>query len=279
MAISQMKLVWEESKAKGNALLLLVKLADNANDEGYAYPGTKYLMKHTKITSRETLYSNLLKLEAAGEIIIEPGTGPHNTNMYFISVGLPLDKVDQRRKVMGLPSREEVAQRLEKYNEKKEDREELEDDLPVAEDIQAEGVRNSYTETEPAGVRISDGGCTDSGQGCTDFRGECTDSVHKPSLTVTLKPSINQNNAPQKIFEQSNFDSIIALLENEVPKQWHQWYVRDWRLKGMEGDVLVIACPDNKAVEFCQARFEAVTRNMARGLVSDPMLEVRFEVG
>ena len=43
MSIAWMNRVWQEAPLEGNLLMLLLKLADNANDQGYCFPGIAYL--------------------------------------------------------------------------------------------------------------------------------------------------------------------------------------------------------------------------------------------
>jgi hypothetical protein len=45
MSIHIMTQVWERSQHKGRALLLILAIADNANDQGLAYPSAKTLAK------------------------------------------------------------------------------------------------------------------------------------------------------------------------------------------------------------------------------------------
>lgn len=64
-------LVWKRSRAKGSNLLVLVKIADWATDEGLdAFGSPKALAKWTRMTERALRYI-LHRLEAAGEITIE----------------------------------------------------------------------------------------------------------------------------------------------------------------------------------------------------------------
>jgi len=55
MSIREMSRVWADSKQKGSALLLLLAIADNANDDGICWPSTKTLSHKTRMTERNVL--------------------------------------------------------------------------------------------------------------------------------------------------------------------------------------------------------------------------------
>lgn len=74
---------WRFSKAKGGALLVLLAIADFANDEGVAYPSIPTLARKARLTPRNTQRS-IRHLVATGELVIEEGKGPHRTHLYRI---------------------------------------------------------------------------------------------------------------------------------------------------------------------------------------------------
>jgi Helix-turn-helix domain len=65
--------VWEYSRAKLGPRLVLLKIADNADDRGYAWPSVRYLARRTKL-SRRHVQRAIKSLIAIGEL--EPVTGP-----------------------------------------------------------------------------------------------------------------------------------------------------------------------------------------------------------
>ena len=86
MSIRTMDRVWKNSMQSGGKLLLLLAIADFANDKGMAYPGIDTLAEKTR-QSRRTVQRQLAELEAEQEIAIEPGTGRSNTNTYWVLTG------------------------------------------------------------------------------------------------------------------------------------------------------------------------------------------------
>ena len=85
MSVKCMSAVWEHSAEKGSALLLLLAIADNANDMGHAWPGTKVLAKKTRL-SRQTVHNLLKRLERSGELIIHRKRGKRN--QYLVLTGM-----------------------------------------------------------------------------------------------------------------------------------------------------------------------------------------------
>lgn len=85
MSIKLIQQAWD-SPLKGNDLLVLIALADNASDEGYCWPSWQSIMSKTKV-SRGTLSSVLNRLEAGGYIARESrkrDSGSDASNGYFI---------------------------------------------------------------------------------------------------------------------------------------------------------------------------------------------------
>lgn len=103
MSIRCTSRVWEESIQKGTNLLMLLALADYANDQQVCWPGMEALAHHARVQERQarTLVHEIAK---AGELLIlpvggvpqsnnfksrdEPGPGRYHTNNYLITIGL-----------------------------------------------------------------------------------------------------------------------------------------------------------------------------------------------
>jgi hypothetical protein len=96
MAIKEMTRVWDESKQDSTALLVLLAIADKANDWGHAWPGRLHLKKYARC-EMSTVSRLIEKMEADGELFVcrKKGRGNH----YAILTGLS-DIEQQRRKQM-----------------------------------------------------------------------------------------------------------------------------------------------------------------------------------
>lgn len=92
MSLKTMNAVWEKSAQEGNKLLILLALADNANDLGFCFPHIDFLIRKTRL-SKATVLRNLQALEATGELIVV-----HRRtlgNRYIVTLGLSADEVWQ----------------------------------------------------------------------------------------------------------------------------------------------------------------------------------------
>lgn len=81
-----MSRVWEHSGQRGGALLILLALADFADDDGYAWPAVPTLATKARMTERNARYA-LRSLEADGEITTVRGGGRHGTSGYVVNTG------------------------------------------------------------------------------------------------------------------------------------------------------------------------------------------------
>lgn len=83
MSIKVMTYVWDHSPHTGSDLLMLLALADHANDQGKAWPSIPTLAKKSRVGKRQAIYI-IQKLEKAGSISIEHGVGRGHVSVYTI---------------------------------------------------------------------------------------------------------------------------------------------------------------------------------------------------
>lgn len=103
MSIACMKRVWDNSKHKGSDLLVLLVIADHANDDGSgAWPSILRLATMTRLSERAVQYS-LRHLEASGELIIQKNAGPKGCNSFTVTLGCkncaPSDSIPSGAKI------------------------------------------------------------------------------------------------------------------------------------------------------------------------------------
>lgn len=80
MSIKVMTWVWDHSPAAGTDLLMLLAIADQANDAGRdAWPSIKTLAQRTRLDQR-TVRRVLKRLADAGHVVIQPGGGRRSNN-------------------------------------------------------------------------------------------------------------------------------------------------------------------------------------------------------
>jgi hypothetical protein len=84
MSIEVMTRVWKESKNKGTPLLLLLAVADHADELGFAWPGIVTLSQKIRMSHRHTRRM-LLDVEASGELFIDRR---EHHNRYVVTVDM-----------------------------------------------------------------------------------------------------------------------------------------------------------------------------------------------
>ena len=85
MSIEWMTHVWNNSKQKGSRLLMLLAIADYANEEGSAYPGLESLARKTRQTKRNAIRI-IEKIVEDEELEIDTKASKLGTNLYQIMV-------------------------------------------------------------------------------------------------------------------------------------------------------------------------------------------------
>lgn len=83
MSVQILNHVWKHSQQKGNALLTLIAIADQANDDGDCWPGVSKLSNKVRLTERG-LQKVIRALEKSGELIVKQRPG--QSNIYHIPI-------------------------------------------------------------------------------------------------------------------------------------------------------------------------------------------------
>jgi hypothetical protein len=93
MSIRISTAVWQHSKQqKAGALLILLAIADYANDHGVAWPSVRTLAKKTRMSKRNVQRWFII-LQCSGELQISRNKGPHGSNLYKICVPIAQENV------------------------------------------------------------------------------------------------------------------------------------------------------------------------------------------
>lgn len=85
MSIALMTDVWQNSRLGGTELLLMLAIADFANDSGVAFPSVPTLARKIRMSKRNTHYL-ISKLEQSGELAIQRNSGPRGCNLYRVQI-------------------------------------------------------------------------------------------------------------------------------------------------------------------------------------------------
>jgi Helix-turn-helix domain len=83
VSIAKIVDVFKHSRQKGSDLLLLIALAEYANDDGEAYPSITTLAKRCRMSVRNCQY-RIRQLIAAGELRIRENAGPRGVNVFVV---------------------------------------------------------------------------------------------------------------------------------------------------------------------------------------------------
>lgn len=74
---------WKFSRHSGSHLLMLLAIADFADDDGRAYPAVASLARKCRMKPRN-VQTILAALRSSGELVVRMGDGPRGTNLYRI---------------------------------------------------------------------------------------------------------------------------------------------------------------------------------------------------
>lgn len=107
MSIRIMSLVWDKSKHKGSALLLMLALADHADDTGKCWPGMSSLAKKTRM-GRRNVVKLMERIEQSGEVVVEKRGNQSASNRYRINVQLLSSEQPYTSEPVGTRSSEPV---------------------------------------------------------------------------------------------------------------------------------------------------------------------------
>lgn len=93
MSIDVMGRVWNQSGAKESSLLVLLALADRADENGVCWPGIEWLSQKARLKDQRHVRRILRQLEDMGEIYVSVGAGRGHTSLYLICTGLSDDEI------------------------------------------------------------------------------------------------------------------------------------------------------------------------------------------
>lgn len=76
--------VIENSQTRGNQYIVLLMIANRADEEGAsAWPSIRWLARRSRLSER-TVQRAIQKLAKGGDLGVERGAGPHGTNMFQV---------------------------------------------------------------------------------------------------------------------------------------------------------------------------------------------------
>lgn len=109
MSLDVMTAVWKHSDAKGTDLLLLLALADNADDEGFCFPSYPYLAAKTRMSDR-TVRRRITELCDTDELTLVASGRGGRSNEYMVNIRALREKPDHTPKRGGQNDRGATGQ-------------------------------------------------------------------------------------------------------------------------------------------------------------------------
>lgn len=88
-----MNRVWDHSQQQGTKLVLLLALADMANNSGYCWPSLETLQQRARLSHRQNVIKAIAEMEETGEVWVERNRGRNHSNNYIVTAGMSADEL------------------------------------------------------------------------------------------------------------------------------------------------------------------------------------------
>jgi len=177
MSIKTMIKVWDDSKAKGTQLNLMLALADFSDDDGFCWPSLQKLQDRTR-SSRPTVCKHLDRCIANGELLTFATYGEdgrQTSNRYILRIGFSdQETIKTIHKKIGLP-------------------------LAESQKMLAIQVKAAKKKLEESKVKKGD-------EGLTHIYPPCKDGFTPPVNTGLQNPSVNHQLPPIVSDEKNSSD-------------------------------------------------------------------------
>ena len=104
MSIKYLNWAWRQNLKTPLQKLVLLKLGDNADDEGRAFPSIDLMAKFT-CSNEKTVRNNIKHLESFGLITVfkQPARGGHLRNEYMLHLEVKLNYKDEEEESITTP--------------------------------------------------------------------------------------------------------------------------------------------------------------------------------
>jgi DnaD/phage-associated family protein len=210
MSIDVMARVWNQSAAKESSLLVLLALADRADENGVCWPGVEWISQKARLKDERHVRRILRQLEDMGEIYVSLGAGRGRTSLYLICTGLSEDdiaKVLIRRFEMSVPDAVATAKSiLEKGG--------LHAQKGVHKPPFETEEKGGYTR-EKGGHTREKGAATPPDPSDTSDTSINTRAATPPALPANDQPAPAPTPAPAAVPAHDDYGTVRTLYENE----------------------------------------------------------------
>lgn len=268
MSVKVMAHVWETSTQKANKLLTLLALADNANDDGWAWPSQTTLARKCRVGVR-AIQKLLDALEADNEVIIYNRVDANNPEQHYKNV-YHLAKYGNPA---ALPP-EELRGKMR---------------------IRAQGVANSGTgggsEQPDEGVANGDSRGVMNGDSLppeSPDEGVANHRSQEPSIQPSLNPQMEPSETTTSVVvvvadeDLNHWLATFHQLEHQLDRASFETHLRDAALQRVEREdacpvTFVVGVRDEFAQHLCQHRYYRLIHRVLSDVTGEPC-DLRFEV-
>lgn len=246
MSIYPLARVWDHSAQRGTALLLLLAMADRADELGVCWAGANWLAGRARLERRQTIRT-VQAIEQAGEIIVVRSRKPSGLNIvnhYIVSVGAPADIL--------VAAHERIAELLELRGG-------VIDDTSVVDDTRGRG-------------KVTPGVVAGMSPGVV--AGMSLGVVAGMSPDPSLDPEEEEGDLLDPfLFWKSALDELEMQMTKSTFRQWLKGTTAEWGT----ADELVVRCRNSAAVEWLDNRLRPLVERVVESAAGSPY-PIRFEV-
>lgn len=245
MSVYPLARVWDHSQQRGTALLVLLAMADRADELGVVWAGTQWLATRARVNRRQIIRT-VHYLEGQGELIVmrtRKANGQTIVNHYIIATGAT--------DVLLAEARKRARELLE--------------------------IRGGVLEDTPEGVTSDTRGGVpdDTGGVSSTSRGRVTPG-HGEGDTVTPDPSSypEEEEGDPLLSASELWKGALSELRVQMTKStFDSWLVGTTAV--WDGEALVIHCRSVQAINWLDARLRALVERSVESVAGTPY-PVRF---
>ena len=289
MSFDAIQRVWDDSKARGLARLVLLSLATHENQNGISWPSIDRLAEKTQVSRRQVIRI-INELEEIQEIAILRSKGGHTSNFYCVLAGL--SDSDQKVARVSLAGFVQSENDDHQYSDKVSPLEHNSSDkVSPLEHNSSDKVSPLETERgdiqDPRGAKFAYSSAIAmapeslkeslNNESKEKSSGQSNVSLTLPNVSLTLP------NVSLTPLRQPDPVDVWNFLSGEIYKAGGRAFFDTW-IKTLEpigwsGEVFQVKAVNNAQVEIVSERLGSTINQKIQGFVNHPTARVNFRLG